>query len=317
MDDPCPETPAPLPPPARERKSAFGFFGSILLLYALGGSAQRVSPALGLAWSEVFAFLLPSFAAAAGSNLRPAAFLGLARRPTGPQLALALACGAVGFFAAGSLATLTAAALPASWVELFDLTRLFRGDPLERAAMAVLAAVLAPLAEEVAFRGYVQGALLTTHRPGAAIAWSALLFAAMHVDPIRFPAVLLLGILFGWLSWRAGTIWPAVAAHATNNAIGSALVLLGAQEGRTRVEDPRPALAVLAVAAAILALLASAYRAASPAPPTPEASRLRRDPADPSIRFRWHHIPAPYLAAGALGLALLLGIGAFAVRPTP
>ena len=308
------------PPPAAppRTKSALGFFAAVMVLYvSLGGPLQGRAQVLGLAWTEVFVFLLPAAAAAAASNLRPAAFLRLAHAPRPSWVGLGLAVGAAMFLAAGGLLSLTAWLLPASWVEAFDVTRIFTGPRERRLVLALVASLAAPFAEEVAFRGYVQGALLTTRRPGAAIAWSALLFAAMHVDPIRFPAVLLLGILFGWLSWRAGTIWPAVAAHATNNAIGSALVLLGAQEGRTRVEDPRPALAVLAVAAAILALLASAYRAASPAPPTPEASRLRRDPADPSIRFRWHHIPAPYLAAGALGLALLLGIGAFAVRPTP
>jgi hypothetical protein len=298
-------------PPAPARKSALGFFAATLVLHALpGASLQALRPALGLAWSEVFAFLLPAAAAAAGGNLNAGRFLLLSRRPTAAQLALGLACGATGFVAATGLMALTASLLPESWVEAFDLTHLFQGPPGERLVLAATASLLAPLCEEAAFRGYVQSALLTRRGPAAAIGGSAFLFAAMHLDPVRFPAVLALGLLFGWLAWRAGSLWPAVAAHAANNGIAAALTLAGAAGAGAEQPDRRAALAMLGLGALLLLPTALAYRGATPGPPPPGEAIALRDPSDPTIRFRLGRVPQAYLAATALGLALLLAIAA-------
>ncbi len=296
-------------PPATARKSALGFFAATLVLHALpGASLQALRPALGLAWSEVFAFLLPAAAAAAGGNLKAGRFLLLSRRPTAAQLGLGLACGATGFVAATGLMALTASLLPESWVQAFDLTHLFQGTPAERLGIAAAASLLAPLCEEAAFRGYVQSALLTRRGPAAAIGGSAFLFAAMHLDPVRFPAVLALGLLFGWLAWRAGSLWPAVAAHAANNGIAAALTMAGAAGARAEQPDRRAALAMLGLGALILLPTVLAYRGATPRPPPPEEAIALRDPSDPTTRFRLGRVPQVYLAATALGLALLLAI---------
>jgi uncharacterized protein len=312
-------TPDPIgapPPLAPARKSALGFFAAVLLIHTIpGATAQSLRPALGLAWSEVFAFLLPAAAAAAGGNLRPGPFLLLSRRPTTAQVALGLACGATGFVAATGLMALTASLVPESWVEAFDVTHLFQGPPGSRFLLAAVAAVLAPLCEEAAFRGYVQSALSTRLRPGAAIAGSALLFAAMHLDPVRFPAVLALGALFGWLAWRSGSLWPAIAAHAANNGVAAVLALGGVAEAGAEGPDRRAALAMLGVGALLLLPVALAFRTAAPLPPPAEEAIVRRDPSDPSIRFAMRRVPPAYLAAAAVGLALLLAISALGPGP--
>jgi membrane protease YdiL (CAAX protease family) len=303
--------PAP-PAQARPGKGVLGFFAVVMLLYALpGAGAQSLSAPLGLAWTQLFVFLLPAWAAAAGSNLRPRDFLLLERRPTAGQVVLGLLCGAAAFPVANGLMALSSAALPESWVREFDLSRLFQGPILEKAGIALAASLLAPLCEEAAFRGYVQGALLTRRRPGAAIALSALLFALMHLDPVRFPAVLALGAFFGWLAWRAGSLWPAVAAHAANNGISSAIVLSAEIEPVPAAPEVHQALFLAAAGAGVLAVFAALYRRATPAPPASEALGVRLDPADPSVRFRWFKVPPSLLALGALGLALLLGMAVF------
>ncbi len=306
------------PPPEPVRKSALPFFAVALALYALPGAAAQASSAvLGLAWSEVFAFLLPAAVFAAGSNLRPATFLLLARRPSAAQVVLGLLCGAAGFVAAGSLMALTALLLPQSWLEAFDLGRLFKGPLLERVSLGVLASTLAPLCEEAAFRGYVQNALLSRLRPGAAIAASSFLFAAMHLDPVRFVAVFALGLLFGWLAWRSGSLWPSVAAHAANNGIASLLTVSGLAELGPETANPRAALLTLVIAGFPLLLLASAYRFATQRPPPVEEAMVRRDPADVSASFRPGRIPPPLAAAAALGIALLALIEALGRGPKP
>jgi hypothetical protein len=307
------------PPPAAppRTKSALGFFAAVMVLYvSLGGPLQGRAQVLGLAWTEVFVFLLPAAAAAAASNLRPAAFLRLAHAPRPSWVGLGLAVGAAMFLAAGGLLSLTAWLLPASWVEAFDVTRIFTGPRERRLVLALVASLAAPFAEEVAFRGYVLSALATRARPGPAILGTAALFALMHLDPVRLPAVLFMGVVLGWLAWRSGSLWPAVAAHAANNGLGAAMLVRGVRDpGETA--DPSGALSLLAVGLAAMAPLLLAFRRATPHPPTLGDPVVLRNPANPSIRFRLAALPTTYAAAGLVGLALWVALALASGTPTP
>ncbi len=318
--------PSPEPPPAAPvqvpRKSVLAFFGVLLLLLLPGLLAQAAHPVLGLAWTELFAFLLPALIATAGSNLRVAAYLRLA--PARPAaVALGALAGGAGYLLAGAVMAATQRLLPREWVRAFDLGRLFEGPAWERVALSALAALLAPVCEEIAFRGYVQTSLLQRWSPRRAIAVAALLFAVMHLDPVRFPALVVLGATFGWLAWRAGSIWPAVAAHAANNGVAAGLVLAGGAPPHE--PPPLPDLvAPFALGAAALALLLAAYRAATPNPPPAASAVAPRDPAAPAFAFSAARVP-PGLVAAALSALVLLGgivIGALVravstPRPTP
>jgi uncharacterized protein len=307
--------PQPAPPP---RKSGLAFFSIVLAVYALLGTlAQAANPLLGLTWSETFGLLLPAALAAAGSNLDVASALRLRRPPRGAWLLLAALIGVAGSFAAGALMTLTSLLFPARWLELFDVSKLFDRPPLERATLGLVAATLAPFCEEAAFRGWLLSALGTRHRPGTAIAISALLFALMHLDPVRFAALVGLGVLYGWLTWRAGSLWPAVVAHVVNNGLGLLLAESGLAEGASRVARASPrevvasSLLLFATAGPALALLVSLYRRAVPPAPPPLADALvRRDPANPDVTFRTARVPSRYLAAVLLGLATLVALAA-------
>jgi uncharacterized protein len=295
---------------ARPSKSALAFFLALMALYVvLGGTAQAFAKAWGLAWTEVFVFFLPAVAVAAGSNLRPGSFLLLSRRPTRRQVALGALSGGALFLAASGILSLTTLAVPRSWVEAFDVGHLFAGTPRERAGMAIVAAVLAPFAEEVAFRGYVLSAVRTRVPAGPAIAASAVLFAAMHLDPVRFPAVAFLGCWLGWLAVRSGSLWPAVAAHGANNALGAGFLLAGAADPGTE-GSAMGALAILGVGAAALVPIAFAWIAATPGPPAAREDMVPIDPAVPSIRFRLLAVPVPYLLAAMAGLLLYAGMAA-------
>lgn len=202
--------------------------------------------------------------------------------------------------------------LPQGWVRTFDLGRLFEGPAWERGLLSGLAVLLAPPCEEIAFRGYVLTALLQRHRPAAAIAGSALLFAIVHFDPVRFPALLLLGTVFGWLAWRGGSVWPAVAAHAANNAVAAALALhAGAPPPASA---PWSAIAASSgLGAAALGTLLAGYHTLTPRPPpAPDAVALR-DERDPSLRFSWLRVPRGLALALAAGAALLVPLAAAAL----
>ena len=80
--------------------------------------------------------------------------------------------------------------------------------------------LLAPVCEELVFRGAVLRALLRwTPRHWLAIAISALLFALIHANPIQMPHAFLVGLLLGWLYYRTDSIVPGIVYHWVNNSI--------------------------------------------------------------------------------------------------
>lgn len=88
--------------------------------------------------------------------------------------------------------------------------------------LLLLAAVLAlgaGTAEELFFRGFLQQRLSRRFGPWPAILIAAACFGIMHGDWVQGPAAALLGIYLGWMAERAGSVVPAMVAHAVNNAI--------------------------------------------------------------------------------------------------
>jgi membrane protease YdiL (CAAX protease family) len=86
--------------------------------------------------------------------------------------------------------------------------------------------LLAPLAEEVVFRGAILRTLLGGDRPESggyrplvAIPLSALFFAVVHLNPAQMPHAFLIGLLLGWMYWRTNSILPGLAFHWANNTV--------------------------------------------------------------------------------------------------
>ena len=80
--------------------------------------------------------------------------------------------------------------------------------------------ILAPVAEELVFRGAVLRALLSwSKNHWGMIALSAVFFALVHGNPAQMPHAFLVGLLLGWMYWRTGSIIPGVAFHWVNNSV--------------------------------------------------------------------------------------------------
>ena len=95
-------------------------------------------------------------------------------------------------------------------------------------AMAVGVIVVAPVVEELFFRGLLLGAMRRRWGTVAAVAGSSMVFGATHFQPLQFPALALAGAVFAMAAVRSGRLGPAVAVHAGFNATTFvALVLLG------------------------------------------------------------------------------------------
>ena len=93
-------------------------------------------------------------------------------------------------------------------------------------ATLMLVAVLAPIFEELTFRGLLLGGLTRHISFGWANTLQALLFAVAHGDPPRFVFYLAMGLLAGWLVKRTNALGPAIALHALNNALAFSLLMM-------------------------------------------------------------------------------------------
>ena len=89
-------------------------------------------------------------------------------------------------------------------------------------------AVVAPVAEEVVFRGAILRKLLSMmpNRHWLAIAISALLFGIIHFNLAQGTHAFLTGLLLGWMCYRTGSIIPGFVFHWINNTISYILVNL-------------------------------------------------------------------------------------------
>lgn len=89
----------------------------------------------------------------------------------------------------------------------------------------LVAAVFAPIIEEITFRAHLFPALTSVFNSPAIAAWAGgLVFAALH--PTGIPAWLPLagiGALASWLTFQTRSLVPAIVMHAIHNAITIAL----------------------------------------------------------------------------------------------
>ena len=101
----------------------------------------------------------------------------------------------------------------------------------------VIVGLLAPLAEEMVFRGAVLRSLLQwKSNPWIGIVVSALLFAMIHMNPAQMPHAFLIGLLLGWMYWRTDSIVPGVVYHWVNNTVAYVMYNLYPNPDLTLVE---------------------------------------------------------------------------------
>ncbi len=160
-------------------------------------------------------FAIPTLAAAAISPVPFKERLGLVGLPHAVRFSALMAAGSIVPLAVAlGLATAVAQVVPEN-----EALRTFY-DQLTpaRAIVFVLLVALAPgFVEELLFRGYIQRRLLARWRPGWAIGVTSLVFTLSHIEPVAMAAALPLGIWFGIIAWRVGSIVPTIVCHAFVN----------------------------------------------------------------------------------------------------
>lgn len=103
---------------------------------------------------------------------------------------------------------------------------------MSRNAFGIIAiAIMAPLVEELLFRGAIEGHLLQMKKsPKAAILLSALIFGLIHINPAQVPFAFCIGVVFGWLYYRTGSVIPGMVGHFLNNSIAVIMIATSTKE---------------------------------------------------------------------------------------
>ena len=84
----------------------------------------------------------------------------------------------------------------------------------------IAVAVIAPLGEELLFRGFLQQILEKHWRDVTrAILVTSLFFAMIHMNPYWFIQIYILGILLGFLAWKTNSVIPPLILHSINNTM--------------------------------------------------------------------------------------------------
>jgi len=252
-----PTVPPENPPVRPERLGVLAFIVGMSLYYTLGALLQWVDVGAGLWFGQVFLLFGTGWALTRWSGREPAAYVGL-HWPGFWPVGLALAIAAANYFAVIIPLQLVARLLaPSSWLEMFDQSQIFERRSALALALAVSAAVAAaPIGEEMVFRGlFLQGLLRRGVALVPAVLASALVFAVSHLNPLAFPSLLELGVVFGLLYARTRSVWPSMFAHFGSNLTATLLYSVG------KDQPTPPALDLAAELPSVLVLSAVGWMA--------------------------------------------------------
>ncbi len=151
-----------------------------------------------------------------------------------------------------TLISIETSAFPLSDSERAFFDRL--GD--EDLATTLLGCVIAPVVEEMLFRGVILRGFLQRYQRSHAIWGSAALFGLAHLNIYQFVAALLLGAVSGWLYERSRSLVPCIALHAGYN---TALWLLAHQASGADAAAETPITGGLWIASLMLAAVGVLY----------------------------------------------------------
>lgn len=146
---------------------------------------------------------------------------------------------------------LLTAALPLSTWEEQAFARMVGGNLGAIAGTCLLAPVL----EEMLFRGIILRSFLVQYERWGAIAGSALIFGVAHLNIYQFIGAFIVGLVLGWLFERSRSLFPCILLHATYN---SAILALE-NSGYSGFDRSTPVLSLPTIALSAVATAMSIY----------------------------------------------------------
>ena len=112
------------------------------------------------------------------------------------------------------------------WGTSSDIYLPFNANGIGIAFFAIIAVVVAPLAEETFFRGFMfQGIRKRLNFAWTAII-SAAIFALAHMSPSGLVPIFILGLMLAWLFNKTRSIWPCMIVHCAYNSIALIFMII-------------------------------------------------------------------------------------------
>jgi membrane protease YdiL (CAAX protease family) len=204
--------------------AAVVFVSNVLYAIVLGFSGEDVDDTP--AWLDLSAAVLLQGSLIAGALV--AAMLFKPLHPWQFGLRPTRFWSAVGWTLAGLAAFLFFAIL---WATLVDQPEQTTAEDLgvDESNLALIGAglmfvLVAPIAEELFFRGFFYGSLRSKLPVGWAALVNGLVFGAIHATTgvSAVPALIVFGVILCLLRERTGSLYPCIALHAINNSIAYA-----------------------------------------------------------------------------------------------
>lgn len=119
----------------------------------------------------------------------------------------------------------------ADWIPLLKALERLLTPETKQGLLANLLVIglIAPVCEELLFRGAFQGSL-EQRGPVRAIAFTAVAFGVIHLNPFNLIGPILFGVGIGMVVWRTGSILPAILWHALNNTVAVLMMGIGGND---------------------------------------------------------------------------------------
>ena len=103
-----------------------------------------------------------------------------------------------------------------------------RGDRLEISLLVFNAVILAPLWEELIYRGCFFGLLKSRWGVFPALVFSSVIFSCSHFSLAAFLPLLIVGMAIGYVYHRTGSLYFAIFFHALFNGLSMTIQFISA-----------------------------------------------------------------------------------------
>lgn len=105
------------------------------------------------------------------------------------------------------------------WPGQPDFLPLFGGGIQGLLLALLLGSMVAPLAEEIFFRGFIYAGLRSRWGTVWGMIASSLVFALAHLSPSVILPVFLMGVILAFVYAYSGSLWPAIFLHGVMNGM--------------------------------------------------------------------------------------------------
>lgn len=135
---------------------------------------------------------------------------------------------------------------------------------------ALSISLFGPILEEVMFRGAIQGYITRkTGKPVLAIIVASLIFGIFHINPIQVVYASLLGMIFGWIYYRTGSLLSVIVGHVLNNTMATLTMLTMSNVDEKAASNALQGYVAFALFAAISIMLVIKLNRSLPPVPVP------------------------------------------------